>query len=214
MSLFQLILFIVAIVIFYIFFKKLFAGDYPKRGVDFEAALPDEQIGGVSTPDKIFSKPKPNISRLDELLAIADESVSKGDFLEAKKALQSAAIVDGNNIGVLQRLGYLSLQDNELEEAKKYYEKILTVDKDNDSAYSSLANIYRKQNENDLAIEYHEKSISLDSSYAPNYFNYANTLYELGRNDEALANYKKALELDNTLEDAKAMIDKLSSKES
>lgn len=114
----------------------------------------------------------------------------------------------------MQRLGYLSLQDNELEEAKKYYEKILTIDKDNDSAYSSLANIYRKQNENDLAIEYHEKSISLDSSYAPNYFNYANTLYELGRNDEALANYKKALELDNALEDAKAMIDKLSSKES
>ncbi|MDD3775368.1 MAG: tetratricopeptide repeat protein [Sulfurovaceae bacterium] len=214
MSLFQLILFIVAIVIFYIFFKKLFAGDYPKRGVDFEASLSEEQIGGISTPNKIFSKPKPNISRLDELLAIADESVSKGDFLEAKKALQSAVIVDSKNIGVLQRLGYLSLQDNELEEAKKYYEKILTIDKDNDSAYSSLANIYRKQNENDLAIEYHEKSISLDSSYAPNYFNYANTLYELGRNDEALANYKKALELDNALEDAKAMIDKLSSKES
>jgi len=214
MSLFQLILFIVAIVIFYIFFKKLFAGDYPKRGVDFEATLPDEQIGGVSTPDKIFSKPKPNISRLDELLDIADESVSKGDFLEAKKALQSAAIVDDKNIGVLQRLGYLSLQDNELDEAKKYYEKILTIDKDNDSAYSSLANIYRKQNENDLAIEYHQKAISLDSRYAPNYFNYANTLYDLGRNDEALANYKKALELDNTLEDAKAMIDKLFSKES
>lgn len=214
MSLFQLILFIAAIVIFYIFFKKLFAGDYPKRGVDFEASLPEEQIGGVSTPDKIFSKPRPNVGRLDELLAIADESVAKGDFLEAKKALQSAAIVDGKNIGVLQRLGYLSLQDNELDEAKKYYENILTIDKDNDSAYSSLANIYRKQNENDLAIEYHEKAISLDSRYAPNYFNYANTLYELGRNEEALANYKKALELDSSLEDAKAMIDKLSSKES
>ncbi|MBN2721806.1 MAG: tetratricopeptide repeat protein [Campylobacterales bacterium] len=214
MSLFQLILFIVAIVIFYIFFKKLFAGDYPKRGVDFEATLPDEQIGGVTSPDKIFSKPKPNMSRLDELLEIADESVSKGDFLEAKKALQSAAIVDSKNIGVLQRLGYLSLQDNDLDGAKKYYEDILTIDKDSDSAYSALANIYHKQDENDLAIEYHEKAISLDAGYAPNYFNYANTLYDLGRNDEALANYKKALELDNSLDNAKTMIDKLSSKES
>ncbi|MGW8169300.1 MAG: tetratricopeptide repeat protein [Sulfurovaceae bacterium] len=213
MSFFQLILFIVAIVVFYIFFKKLFAGDYPKRGIDFEATLPDEQIGGVSSPDKIFSKPKLNVSRLDELLAIADESVAKGDFLEAKKALQSAAIVDSKNIGVLQRLGYLSLQDNDLEEAKKYYENILTIDKDNDSAYSSLANIYHKQNEDDKAITYHEKAISLDPRYAPNYFNYANTLYDLGRNEDALNNYKKTLDLDNSLDDAKLMIDKLSSKE-
>jgi tetratricopeptide (TPR) repeat protein len=213
MSFFQLILFIIAMIIFYIFFKKLFAGDYPKRGVDFEASLPEEQIGGVSTPDKIFSKPRPNVSRLDELLAIADESVSKGDFLEAKKALQSALIVDSKNIGVLQRLGYLSLQDNDLEEAKKYYENILTIDKDNDSAYSALANIYHKQNENDQAIAYHEKAISLDSRYAPNYFNYANTLHDLGRNEEALNNYKKAFDLDNSLDNAKIMIDKLSLKE-
>ena len=125
MSFFQIILFLAAAAIFYIFFKKLFAGDYPKRGIDFEATLPDEQIGSVSSADKIFSKPKLNISRLDELLAIADESVAKGDFLEAKKALQSAAIVDSKNIGVLQRLGYLALADNDIEESRRCYESIL-----------------------------------------------------------------------------------------
>ncbi|MDD5406230.1 MAG: tetratricopeptide repeat protein [Sulfurovaceae bacterium] len=210
MSFFQLALFLLAAIIFYVFFKKLIAGDYPKRGIDYEAVLNDDQIGGVSSPDKIFSKPKPNISRLDELLKIADESVAKGDFLEAKKALQSASIVDKKNIGVLQRLGYLYLQDNNLEEAKKCYEDILTIDKDNDLAYGALANIFHKEDKNDEAIAYHEKAIALDSRYASNYFNYANTLHDLGRNEEALANYKKALELDSSLDDARMMIDKLS----
>lgn len=213
MSFFQLILFLVAAAIFYIFFKKLFAGDYPKRGIDFEARLPDEQIGGVSSADKIFSKPKPNISRLEELLAIADESVAKGDFLEAKKALQSALIVDSKNVGVLQRLGYLALGDNDLEESKRCYEAILEIDKDNDLAFGALANIYHKQDNNDQAIAYHEKAIEFDPQHAPHFFNYANTLYDLGRNEEALINYKKALGLDSSLYDAKAMIDKLSLKE-
>jgi len=58
MTLFQLFLLILAGVIFYLFFKQLFSGEHPKRGVDFEAKLPDEQIGGISRPDKTFSKPK------------------------------------------------------------------------------------------------------------------------------------------------------------
>jgi len=37
MSLFQIVLLIISVVVLYIFFKQLFSGSYPKRGIDFEA---------------------------------------------------------------------------------------------------------------------------------------------------------------------------------
>jgi tetratricopeptide (TPR) repeat protein len=213
MSIAQIALFLIAASIFYIFFKKLFGGDYPKRGVDYEAKLPDEQIGGVSAPDKIFTQPKVQNSRLDELLGMADDSIAKKDYEDAKKAITSALIVDEENIEVLQRAGFLSLYEEDFSQAIVHYEKIIALDDKNDLAFGSLANAYHKLGEDDKAIETHKKAINLDTKYAPHFFNYANTLYDIGRLDEAKQNYEKALELDNELGSAREMIDKINSKE-
>jgi len=209
MTTFQLLLLIIAGGVFYLFFKQLFSGNHPKRGVDFEAKVPDEQIGGINRPDKTFSKPTVAPTRMEQLLSMADEAVQNNDLDEAAKALQSARIVDENNIEVLQRSGYVAMQQEAYDEAKEYYEKIISLDTQDDVGHASLANLLHKLGDEEGAVKHHEEAISIDSEYAPHYFNYANTLYDLERLKEALEAYTKAYTLDNTLIEAKQMMDKL-----
>ncbi len=209
MTTFQLLLLIVAGGVFYLFFKQLFSGNHPKRGVDFEAKVADDQIGGISRPDKTFSTPAVEPTRMEQLLKMADEAVQKEDYDEAEKALQSALIVDENSIEVLQRSGYVAMHNHKYDEAKTYYEKIITLDPDDDMAHVSLANALHKLGDEAGAQKHHEEAIKLDPEYAAHHFNYANTLYDLGRKDEALTGYTKAYELDNSLDEAKKMMEKL-----
>ena len=209
MTIFQLLLLIVAGGVFYLFFKQLFSGNFPKRGVDFEAKVADEQIGGINRPDKTFSTPAVEPTRMEQLLAMADEAVEKKDFDEAKKALGSALIIEPDNIDALQKMGFVAMQTEDYAEAKESYEKLLTLDENDDMAHALLANALHKLGDEEGAEKHHEKAIVLDPEYAPHHFNYANTLYDLGRKKEALIGYKKAYELDNSLEVAKEMIDKL-----
>jgi len=209
MTTFQLLLFIVAGGIFYLFFKQLFSDSFPKRGVDFEAKTPDSRIGGINRPDKTFSKPPVHPTRMEELLRIADDAVEKGDMLEARKAVQSALIIDEKSIEALRRNGYLHIEFENYEEAKESYEKILTLDENDDLAHDSLANVLHKLGENQSAIDHHQRAIAVDRTYAPHYFNYANTLYDLEEFEEALKNYQRAYELDPGIEEAKKMIEML-----
>jgi len=212
MSTFQLLLLILAGGVFYLFFKQLFSGSHPKRGIDFEAKVSDEQIGGINRPDKTFSKPDYQPSRLEQLLKMADEAIEKKDFDEAEKALGSALIVDENNNYALQKMGYVSMQTKNYTEAKESYAKLIELDSNDDMAHALLANTLHKLADEEAAKKHHEQAITLDPEYAPHHFNYANTLYDLGHKEEALVGYKKAYKLDNTLEEAQAMISELGNK--
>ncbi len=209
MSLLQLILLISAGVIFYLFFRQLFSGNYPKRGIDYEAKRADVQIGEINRPDKTFSRAPESKSRLQELLEIADASLEKGDNLEAKKALQSALILDERNIEALRRLGVVYMNMNDYSNARKIYEMLLQIDPRDDLAHSSLANALHKLGEDEEALAHHKEAIAIDPDYAPHHYNYANTLYDLGRKEEALEEYRKAYALDPELHEAKKMIEKL-----
>ncbi len=209
MSLLQLILLISAGVIFYLFFRQLFSGNYPKRGIDYEAKRADAQIGEINRPDKTFSRAPESKSRLQELLDIADASLEKGDNLEAKKALQSALILDERNIEALRRLGVVYMNMNDYSDARKIYEMLLQIDPQDDLAHSSLANALHKLGEDEEALAHHKEAIAIDPDYAPHHYNYANTLYDLGRKEEALEEYRKAYALDPELHEAKKMIEKL-----
>ena len=179
MTTFQLLLVILAGIVFYLFFKQLFSGNHPKRGVDFEAKVADEQIGGINRPDKTFSKPTVQPSRMEQLFTMADEAIEKKDYEEAKKALGSALIIEENNVDALQKMAYVAIQTEDYAEAKEQYEKLLRIDPDDDMAHALLANALHKLGEDSLAEIHHEKAIALDPAYAPHHFNYANTLYDL-----------------------------------
>jgi len=210
MTVFQLLLMIVSAVIFYMFFKQLFSGSHPKRGIDFEAKIADEQVGGISRPDKIFSRPSIPLARIEELHLNADDAVEKGDFEEAIKALESALILDAGHIETLYKLSYAYLHSEAYEETKISLEKLLALDEKHDMAHAMLANVLHRLGEDDLSDTHHLRAIALDPEYAPHYFNYANTLYELEKREEALVQYQKAYTLDNSLDTAKEMITKLS----
>ena len=209
MTLFQLVLLISAGAIFYLFFRQLFSGQYPKRGVDFEANVPEEQIGGLMQPDRTFSRPAVSGSRVDELIHMADTAAEKGDWLEVKKAMQSARILDENNVEVLRRLGVALLQMNDYVEAQKIFENILSIDPDDDLAEGSLANALHKLGEDDAAVVHHLRAIALDGDYAPHFYNYANTLLDMGKREDALVQYREALKRDPQLEEAGKMVEEL-----
>jgi len=209
MSTFQLFLLILAASVFYLFFKQLFSGSYPKRGVDFEAKNADDQIGGINRPDKTFSRPTVQPTRMEQLLRMTDEAIEKSDFEEAKKALGSALIIDENNVDVLQKMAYVCMESKDYEMAKESYEKLISLDENDDMAHVLLANALHKLGDDEGAEKHHEKAIMIDPDYAPHHFNYANTLYDLERKKEALIEYKKAYELDDSLTVAKEMIEKL-----
>ncbi len=210
MSSFQLILFLISVVIFYLFFKQLFSSSYPKRGVDFEAKRKDDQIGGITEAGKNFSTPAPQISRLEQLLSMAERALEKEDFVEADKALSSANIIEPENQEVLLKHGYVLVKLKRLEEAKEVYEELLKLNEQEDMAHGSLANVLHKLGDDKEAKKHHLRAIELDNSYAPHHFNYANTLYDLGEKEAALEQYKKAYELDNSLKEAEKMIKELS----
>jgi tetratricopeptide (TPR) repeat protein len=210
MSIFQFLLFIISIIIFVLFFKQLFSGAFPKRGIDFEAKRNNKQIGGITQIDKNFSTPISQLSRIEQLTNMADIALEDKNFIEADKALSSALILDKNSIELLLKHGFVLINLNKLEEAKEVYKKILSLKPDEDIAVVSLANIYHKLGENELSLKYHKRAIELDPEYAPHYFNYANTLYYIGQKDKALENYKKAYELDSSIEEAERMIKELS----
>ena len=213
MSLFQFILLLSAVAIAIIFFKQLFSGNYPKRGIDYEAKTPSDEIGGISTPSKMLkgSLQNENIepNRVSQLLKMADEAIERGDNLEAKKALQSALHHEADNIEVLRRLGVVYMNMNDYIDAKDTFNHTLQIEPNDDLAHSLLANTLHKLGEDDEALLHHKKAISLDSNYAPHYYNYANTLYDLGRIDEARENYQKALELDPNLTEAKKALEEI-----
>jgi len=209
MSTFQLFLLILAVAVLYSFFKQLFSGSYPKRGVDFEAKNADDQIGGINRPDKTFSKPTVQPSRMEQLHNMADAAIERGDLEEAKKALGSALIIDENNVEMLQKMAYVSMESKDYNEAKESYEKLITLDENDDMAHALLANALHKLGDDEGAEKHHERAIELDPEYAPHHFNYANTLYDTGRKKEALTGYKKAYELDGSIDVAKEMIEKL-----
>lgn len=209
MTTFQLLLLLISAVIFYLFFKQLFSSSYPKRGVDYEAKKEDEQIGSLTESNKTFSEPTPQLSRIEQLIQMANDAIKKEDFIEADKALTSANIIEPENQEVLLQHGYVLLRLERLEEAKEVYKNLLELNDTEDMAHVSLANILHKLGENEQAKVHHLRAIELDKTYAPHYFNYANTLYDLEEKEEALKYYKLAYEHDNKLEEAQKMIKEL-----
>ncbi len=210
MSTFQLLLLIISAAVFYLFFKQLFSGSFPKRGIDYDAKNENEQIGSITQMNKTFSRPIPKPSRVEQLLFMADKAIEKEDFSEADKALSSALILEPDNQGILLQYGFVLIQLNRLDEAREIYMQVIDLNEYEDMAHVSLANVLHKLNEDEAAVTHHIRSIELDGDYAPHYYNYANTLYDMGKNEEALRFYKRAFELDSSLEAAEKMIKELS----
>lgn len=210
MTTFQFLLFLISAVVFYLFFKQLFSSSFPKRGIDYEAKNEDEQIGGITQMNKTFSKPTEQLSRVEQLISMADEAIEKEDYTEADKALSSALILESDNEEVLLKYGFVLINLERLLEAKETYLEVIKINEYEDRAHAALANILHKLHDDEGAVKHHLRAIELDKNYASYHYNYANTLHDMKKNEEALRFYKRAFELDDSLESAAKMIKELS----
>ncbi len=209
MSIFQLILLVLAVTIFYTFYKQLLSGNHPKRGIDFEQKIDEKHLGNMAEPAKLFAKSLPKSGRVQELISMADDAIANKQWDVASRALQSAAIIEPDQTYILSRIGYIALEQGENQEAVDVYSKVIEINPEDDLAHVSMANALQKLGRSQDAVGHHKKSIEIDGAYAPHYYNYANTLYEIGDKTGALDNYKKAIELDGDLQSANDMIKKL-----
>jgi len=180
MTLFQLILLFIAVALMVIFFRQVLSGNYPKRGIDYEANIPKDKIDTkknetIITNKNLLSDEESRQNRLKQLIDIAKESIEKGDNIEAKKALLSALYYGEDNLEVLKLLAKVYNNMNDFIDAKDTYMKILQM------------------NPNDASI----------------HLEFANVLHRLGEDEEALIEYKKALELNPNLKEAQTMIEEL-----
>ncbi len=201
MTFMQIILLLVAIAIFYIFFKQLFSGNYT------QSELATQNQEKIEPSHSNLNKSKND--RVNELFEIAQNALDANDNLEAKKALESLLILEPNNLDAKRMLALSYLNMNNYPKAKELLEEILKQNPNDDLSHNLLANTLHKLNEDEEAIVHHKKAIELDPEYAKYYFNYANTLYDLGKIKEAKELYQKALSLDPSLEEAKKAISEI-----
>ncbi|WP_456433680.1 tetratricopeptide repeat protein [Nitratifractor sp.] len=162
MSMVQIVLLIAAVGIFYLFFRQLFSGNYPRRGIDYEAKLPDEKIGGVSRPDKTFSRERVPGSRLEEWLQKAERARKEGNLIEAKRALQNALIMDRDNPEILRLLGEIYGGMEDWANAARVYEQWLEKEPDNPHALAALARARARLGEREAARELYRRALAIE----------------------------------------------------
>ena len=93
MTIFQLLLFIATVAVFILFFKQLFSGELPTTQIDIETTKDESDITKTKHFDNQIVNGMPQVPRVQQLVAMANEAIEKQDFAEANKALSSALIL-------------------------------------------------------------------------------------------------------------------------
>jgi tetratricopeptide (TPR) repeat protein len=101
-----------------------------------------------------------------------------------------------NNEELLRKLGYLYLQDNNLEKASIYYNKSIIVNPKCGNCYAKLAIIYAYKKDNDKALEFFDKAILVEPKNAKLYINRAEFKNFLKNKLSALTDFNKAIAIE------------------
>ena len=137
MTIFQLLLFIVTVAVFILFFKQLFSGNLPTTKIDIEPNIDDQNVVKKRQLDRQIISGMPQVSRVQQLVAMANNAIEKQDFLEADKALSSALILEKENIGLLLQYAFVLISLKRLEDAEDTYLEILELNINEDMAHAS-----------------------------------------------------------------------------
>ncbi len=130
----------------------------------------------------------------------------KGNWSEAVKHYEIAAVVDPENVTARENLGALYLQSGAFERGRAVYEVLQQLDNTNPEYPYQIGFALLNLHKGVSAKPYLIRSLSLqpDQSKALNYLGMVEQ--SLGKPDSALALYQKALQLDSSNELAKTNI--------
>lgn len=130
---------------------------------------------------------------------LSDIAQNAGDLPQAinysKKALEYHKKPNSVNY-----IGYLHMQNNEIDSAIHYFEMVIDMDSTKAIAYDNLGHIYSNQGKTDQAIEYFRQSSALAPEVASYWLNLGYAYQTAEKHMEAEECYLKSIELDPKFE--------------
>lgn len=144
--------------------------------------------GARDLPVKISEK-------LDQLWAIAQDSIRENKYLRAEKALLTILRVDEKNATAYNRLGILYAKQRAYKDAIECFEIAQSLE----PSASSLHNvglIYYETGDYEKAALAYEQALELEGDLAARHIAYAKTLEKLGNTKKMIEELEKAIEIE------------------
>ncbi len=116
----------------------------------------------------------------------------KGQLKEAEESYLNILSISPDDSGILQLLGTLYLQKNNVKLSKEYLEKSLNKDPNNPTTLNNLGNLEKRSGNYDKAIEYFQINID-NNNFLGSWINKSNLLLQLEEYKEGLEFIKKAI---------------------
>ena len=133
---------------------------------------------------------------LDNYDIIVDSLKRAGQSEKLIPYFQKELKSKSKNESILRWLGYLYIEDNQLDLGEKYYNEALTINPKCARCYMNLGRVYALKKNYKIAFEYIDKSISTDPNDALLYATRAKLKEISGDKFGALFDFNKAIELD------------------
>ena len=150
------------------------------------------------------------------ILALASAAFIQASYWRNSETLWTHALdVTSDNDVAHNNLGYLRVDQGELDKAIAHFEAALEIRSrkldphyDLGSAFvqMNLADALARKGQPDEALVHYEEAIRLQPNYANAYYNRGNVLFTKGRIDEAMADWEKTLQIQPNDADAHTCI--------
>jgi tetratricopeptide (TPR) repeat protein len=150
------------------------------------------------------------------ILALAWTASIQASYWRNSEILWTHALrVTSDNDFAQNNLGYLCLEQGELDKAIAHFQAALSIRSSRvDPHYNAgsafvqmnLADALARKGQSDEALVHYEQAIRLEPNYANAYYNRGNVLFAKGRTDEAMADWEKTLQIQPNDADAHTCI--------
>ena len=153
-----------------------------------------------------LAAPKKISAKLDQLWAIAQESLKDHKYLRAEKALLTILRVDERNASAYNRLGIIYAKQKAYGDAIECFEIAQSLE----PSASSLHNvglIYLETDNLEKAALAFEQAMTMDSEVAARHIAYAKVLQKMGRNEKAIKSFERAVELERSVQSLRILAD-------
>lgn len=154
------------------------------------AILSQQTVGEIKTdiPQKISEK-------LDQLWAVAQESIRDKKYLRAEKALLTILRVDERNATAYNRLGILYAKQKAYNDAIECFEIAQSLEPSASSLHNVGLIYYETQDYHKAALAF-EQALAMEEEVSARHIAYAKVQEKLGHDKKMIAALERAVEID------------------
>ena len=130
------------------------------------------------------------------MLESIQNEFKKGNFDESKRLCLSTPNYIRNK-DILNLLGLIELQSNNVIQAIKYFKLTLKINPTNVKTLNNIGHLLLRRKKNSFAINFLKKAIENDKKFFPAYLNLSIVLKNIKRHEESIQVIKKYLNIEN-----------------